>query len=223
MNSKLNYGIRPEPHLDSLLKQDYQTIYKMTKNSCVESYGLCNDEKEIILKDGYKMRLSYRGQLHENFAHAQDIIQQNIFRIVPFATIYVVPETWGDNHGIQGCAYKSDDLIILRNNIHPFYTVSCAFHEAWHVLEEKLSEDDLDDLDSELMSDGARYKNYTANGKHTNYANVITERRARTFEHYAMLQIEGIRVPRAQKNRSWAVLEQAWTGELAEKAMKLIY
>ena len=118
-----------------------------------------------------------------NLAFSLPLAIEAARKIAPFATWYFAPsafepaESWGR-------AWCTTEVAIVRTTLSPQALLSTTYHEAWHLVEELLSPRDLAIVDAALGNGPAWPGDYLPR---------IKERRARAFEHYAMMAVEGCR------------------------------
>lgn len=116
---------------------------------------------------------------------ALPLIEEIASRVMPWGTLYCAPlHTGGADCG--GQAFCKHDVAIVRTNSIAPYAVRAAFHESWHLAEELMSSQILEDIDTRLMSAGPAWTG--------DYLPRRCERRARAFESFCTYITEGGRV-----------------------------
>ncbi|WP_284943738.1 hypothetical protein [Acidisoma cladoniae] len=111
------------------------------------------------------------------------LIAEIACRLTPWSTWYLAPGFF-DCHLCSGKAWGEIEVVVCRTDINPPHSVANAYHESWHLAEALLRPDLLAALDARLASGPAWPGDYYPQA---------CERRARAFEHFAMLFDEGCR------------------------------
>lgn len=118
-----------------------------------------------------------------------NIVADIATRLTPWAGWVIAPgvQLAVDENEIEfaGRAFRDEDLAIIISSYRPHHTIAIAFHEAWHLVEWHLSAATLSELDRFLLA-GPEWPNA--------YYCEPCERRARSFQAFAMSAFEGIPV-----------------------------
>ena len=145
-------------------------------------------------------------------------------RITPHAVWYAAPAFFAceKDDGWVGVAFTAGPVVAIRTAFSERYTVSAAYHEAWHVVERLLTRDEMAAVDDAVGRGG------DWNG---DYYDRRIERRARAFQSWAMARHEA--PPEARLGAKGAVMDAiaarllppheqvflaAWDGRFARRA-----
>lgn len=164
-------------------------------------YGLDGQQVSVMLLPG---------RVHSDFeAHALSMVAEVATRITPWTTWYAAPG-WFGSAEFGGQAWWKKNVAILKATLDPPAAVHVAYHEAWHLCEDRMSPEVLAELDAALAAGPAWPGDYHPRPK---------ERRARAFACFAMLLTEGCRLPMVPGGPSeaalfWHVYSGAFAREL---------
>jgi hypothetical protein len=123
---------------------------------------------------------------HEaNYEHfSLPIVIDIATRITPWAVWYCAPAFF-DSHAYGAAAWGASEVAICKTNLAPAHAAEAAFHEAWHIAEALIRDDLLRSLDARLAT-GPDWPGET-------YPRRV-ERRARAFEAFSRMMVEGCRM-----------------------------
>ena len=160
---------------------------------------------------------------HHDWTLVRSVLRRHAFRVCPWATLWLAPGWLGSAYCL-GKAWSDEGIALIQSGIDPNSALSIGMHEIWHLLEMYLPADLLEELDADLAK-GPRYGRQEGpwSGQRTEYLSKPRERRARAFERIAMLEIDGVSLPRfgsRSAGRSLEILLAAWDGHLAADAWK---
>lgn len=111
---------------------------------------------------------------------------------------------WRDYAGLS---LSRESCIIISIKYSPFNILTTVCHEIWHECEKYMRNDILSMIDSLMLANG--YGDPT-------YIDRPCERRARLFEHWCMLVIEGF-PPRPASNQIDEIFQTVWNGAFADE------
>lgn len=138
--------------------------------------------------------------------HTLAVVRGIATRVTPWATWWLAPGMRRADHAGEAHCYR--ETVVLRMDLSRRYTVTVAFHEAWHLAEQYLDASEIMAVQS-CLAGGHDWKD--------DYYGSAVERRANLFADWSMCAMETGR-PLVDKRRPETVVFQlVYSGGLGRR------